>query len=79
MPGETVRLALLTGSTTASRRADTLGKLATGELSFVVGTHALLEPDVLFDRLAVVVVDEQHRFGVNMGFLLPSQEKKVCL
>jgi ATP-dependent DNA helicase RecG len=65
MPGEAVRTALLTGSTTAKRRADTLSKLATGELSFVVGTHALLEPDVVFDRLAVVVVDEQHRFGVR--------------
>ncbi len=65
MPGEAVRIALLTGSTSASRRADTLAKLASGELSFVVGTHALLEPDVRFDRLAVVVVDEQHRFGVR--------------
>jgi ATP-dependent DNA helicase RecG len=65
MPGEAVRTALLTGSTTAKRRADTLAKLASGELSFVVGTHALLEPDVVFDRLAVVVVDEQHRFGVR--------------
>ena len=46
MPGEAVRAALLTGSTTAARRADTLSKLATGELSFVVGTHALVEPDV---------------------------------
>ena len=46
MPGEAVRAALLTGSTTAARRADMLGKLATGELSFVVGTHALVEPDV---------------------------------
>ncbi|MEJ7824624.1 MAG: ATP-dependent DNA helicase RecG [Solirubrobacteraceae bacterium] len=64
MPGEAVRVALLTGSTSAARRADTLGKLASGELSFAVGTHALLEPDVVFDRLAVVVVDEQHRFGV---------------
>jgi len=65
MPGEAVRIALLTGSTSATRRADTLAKLASGELSFVVGTHALLEPDVRFDRLAVVVVDEQHRFGVR--------------
>jgi len=65
LPGEAVRIALLTGSTSASRRADTLGKLASGELSFVVGTHALLEDDVRLRRLAVVVVDEQHRFGVR--------------
>jgi ATP-dependent DNA helicase RecG len=74
MPGEAVRTALLTGSTTAKRRADTLAKLATGELSFVVGTHALLEPDVRFDRLAVVVVDEQHRFGVRQRATLDAKE-----
>jgi ATP-dependent DNA helicase RecG len=65
MPGEAVPAALLTGSTTASRRADVLGKLASGELSLVVGTHALIEPDVAFARLGVAVVDEQHRFGVR--------------
>jgi ATP-dependent DNA helicase RecG len=65
MPGELLQAALLTGSTTASRRADLLGKLATGELKLLVGTHALIEGPVAFDRLAVVVVDEQHRFGVE--------------
>ncbi len=62
---EPLTVALLTGSTPASRRADTLGKLATGELSLIVGTHALIEPDVAFPALAVAVVDEQHRFGVR--------------
>jgi ATP-dependent DNA helicase RecG len=65
MPGELVQAALLTGSTAASRRADLLGKLASGELKLLVGTHALIEEAVEFDRLAVAVVDEQHRFGVN--------------
>jgi ATP-dependent DNA helicase RecG len=65
MPGELVQAALLTGSTAASRRSDLLGKLATGELKLLVGTHALIEEAVEFDRLSVVVVDEQHRFGVN--------------
>src|SRR5215207_8295205 len=41
------------------------GKLASGELKLLVGTHALIETAVAFDRLAVAVVDEQHRFGVN--------------
>ena len=76
MPGEAVRAALLTGSTTAARRADTLSKLATGELSFVVGTHALVEPDVAFDRLAVVVVDEQHRFGVRQRAALDAKAQE---
>jgi ATP-dependent DNA helicase RecG len=65
MPGELVQAALLTGSTPGGRRADLLGKLASGELKLLVGTHALIEEAVEFDRLAVAVVDEQHRFGVN--------------
>ena len=65
MPGELVQAALLTGSTPGGRRTDLLGKLATGELRLLVGTHALIEDPVEFDRLAVAVVDEQHRFGVN--------------
>ena len=65
MPGELVQAALLTGSTPAGRRADLLGKLATGELRLLVGTHALIEEAVEFDRLGIAVVDEQHRFGVN--------------
>ncbi|HYM46160.1 MAG TPA: ATP-dependent DNA helicase RecG [Solirubrobacteraceae bacterium] len=60
-----VRCALLTGSTGARKRADMLGKLDSGELSLIVGTHALIEPDVRFRALAVAVVDEQHRFGVR--------------
>ncbi len=65
MPGEAVPAGLLTGSTPGRRRADLLGKLGSGELSLVVGTHALIEDEVEFARLAVAVVDEQHRFGVR--------------
>src|SRR5581483_2864279 len=63
--GESVSAALLTGATPAKRRADTVAKLASGELSLVVGTHALIEPDVVFRSLALAVIDEQHRFGVR--------------
>src|SRR6185312_229746 len=42
-----------------------LNQLASGELGLIVGTHALIEPTVQFARLGVVVVDEQHRFGVE--------------
>jgi ATP-dependent DNA helicase RecG len=62
---ESVTAALLTGSTPAAKRRDVLAKLESGELSLVVGTHALIEPDVRFAELAVAVVDEQHRFGVR--------------
>jgi ATP-dependent DNA helicase RecG len=73
MPGATVPVALLTGSTPGSRRADVLSKLATGELSLVVGTHALIEEAVEFARLAVAVVDEQHRFGVRQRAALDAK------
>src|SRR5215210_3622103 len=56
---------LLTGSTSAARRRDLLGRLHAGELALVVGTHALIEEAVEFRSLAVTVVDEQHRFGVR--------------
>jgi ATP-dependent DNA helicase RecG len=62
---EPVTAALLTGSTPARRRRDVLGKLVSGQLSLLVGTHALIEPDVRFHSLAVAVIDEQHRFGVR--------------
>jgi ATP-dependent DNA helicase RecG len=65
LPGEAVPVGLLTGSTPGRRAADLRGKLATGELALVVGTHALIEEAVQFARLGVVVVDEQHRFGVR--------------
>ncbi len=68
-----VTCALLSGSTPARRRADTLGKLAGGELSLIVGTHALIEPDVEFRALGVAVVDEQHRFGVRQRAALDAK------
>jgi ATP-dependent DNA helicase RecG len=70
---ERVPFTLLTGATTAARRRQALGQLATGELGLVVGTHALLEPDVAFAQLAVCVVDEQHRFGVRQRATLDAK------
>jgi ATP-dependent DNA helicase RecG len=71
-----VTCALLTGSTPARKRADTLGKLKSGELSLIVGTHALIEPDVEFAALALAVVDEQHRFGVRQRAALDGKARK---
>jgi ATP-dependent DNA helicase RecG len=73
MPGEAVPIGLLTGSTPARRRADLLGKLASGELALIVGTHALIEEPVRFAGLAVAVVDEQHRFGVRQRAALDAK------
>jgi ATP-dependent DNA helicase RecG len=57
-------VALLTGSTPLSESRDIKSRLATGTLDIVIGTHALLEDDVRFRNLSLVIVDEQHRFGV---------------
>lgn len=73
-PDGLIAAALLTGSTPAARRRDALGKLASGQLALVVGTHALIESDVRFARLAVVVVDEQHRFGVAQRSALAARQ-----
>jgi ATP-dependent DNA helicase RecG len=60
-----VRVELLTGSSTTAHRRRVLGELLSGTVDIVVGTHALLEEGVRFDDLGVVVIDEQHRFGVS--------------
>ncbi|HEY9622190.1 MAG TPA: ATP-dependent DNA helicase RecG [Crinalium sp.] len=56
---------LLTGSTRTAKRRQIHAELATGELPLLVGTHALIEDPVQFQRLGLVVIDEQHRFGVQ--------------
>ena len=56
---------LLTGSMTKSQRTAPLSRIASGEAGIVIGTHALLEEHVIFADLGLVVVDEQHRFGVE--------------
>jgi ATP-dependent DNA helicase RecG len=57
--------ALLTSSTRATARQQTLDGLADGSLCVLFGTHAIIEPDVVFRRLTLAVIDEQHRFGVE--------------
>jgi ATP-dependent DNA helicase RecG len=56
---------LLTGSTKAAKRREIYAQLSTGELPLVVGTHALIQDSVNFSKLGLVVIDEQHRFGVK--------------
>ncbi len=60
-----VKTAILTGSTKAAERREILAGLESGEVRMVFGTHALIEEGVTFHRLGLVVVDEQHRFGVR--------------
>ncbi len=72
-----IPFSLLTGSTPAKRRRDLLADLETGQLPLVVGTHALIEDPVSFARLAIAVVDEQHRFGVRQRAALDSKGPSI--
>ncbi|WP_342525859.1 ATP-dependent DNA helicase RecG [Chryseomicrobium sp. FSL W7-1435] len=65
-----IQVALLTGSTKAKARRQILEGLQNGEIDVVIGTHALIQPDVQFHNLGVVVTDEQHRFGVEQRRVL---------
>src|SRR4029079_10748763 len=58
------RVALLTGSTKGTARKHELAEVASGAITFVVGHHALVHGGVEFEKLGLVVIDEQHRFGV---------------
>jgi len=70
LEGSKVSLDLLSGSLTASEREGTVRRIARGDADIVIGTHALLTEDVRFKSLAAVVIDEQHRFGVEQRALL---------
>lgn len=65
-----VRVTLLTSQQTASQRTRTLQELASGEARIAVGTHALFQEGVQFKKLGLVIVDEQHRFGVHQRLML---------
>jgi ATP-dependent DNA helicase RecG len=73
LAADNVPFALLTGATTAAVRRQALNQLASGELGLILGTHALIEPTVKFARLGLVVIDEQHRFGVEQRRALDSK------
>ena len=63
--GEELTIAKLTGTTKPAEKRDILARLAAGEIDLLVGTHSLIEDDVIFSRLSFIIIDEQHRFGVN--------------
>lgn len=68
-----VEVGLLTSSIPKNKRREVLGDIEEGRLDFVIGTHALLEEQVSFRRLGLVVIDEQHKFGVGQRALLPAK------
>jgi len=75
--GNELGMALLTAATPAKERAKILADLASGKVALVIGTHALLERDLRFDSLGLVVVDEQHRFGVRQRVSLASKTSDI--
>lgn len=64
LDGMPVRVDLLTSTIKGRRRNDTLSALASGDVNILIGTHAVIEDNVVFAQLGLVVIDEQHRFGV---------------
>lgn len=65
-----VRIALLTGKDKAKTRQATLMSLQSGDIDLIIGTHALFQDSVVMQRLGFIVIDEQHRFGVNQRLTL---------
>lgn len=72
-----VSIGLLTGSTKAAARRELIRRAAEGTLDILVGTHALIQKDVNLSRLAMAVVDEQHRFGVIQRAALRENAKRM--
>ena len=60
-----LRVELLTSSIKGKKKNEILEGIASGEIDIVIGTHSLIEDDVVFKKLGLIVIDEQHRFGVN--------------
>lgn len=72
-----IRVAILTGRERGKERAETLDRLALGEIDLLVGTHALFQDEVAFHDLALAIVDEQHRFGVHQRLALARKGEAV--
>ena len=72
-----MRVAILTGREKGKERRELLAQLEVGEIDLLVGTHALIQDDVVFKSLALAVVDEQHRFGVRERLALTAKGEAV--
>jgi ATP-dependent DNA helicase RecG len=72
-----LNIAILTGREKGKERRDILARLEAGEIDLLVGTHALIQDDVIYKALALAIVDEQHRFGVRERLALTSKGEAV--
>ena len=72
-----IRCELLISGITAKNKRETLKRLENGEIDIIIGTHAVLEENVVFKNLGLVITDEQHRFGVKQRAVLTEKGKSV--
>ena len=72
-----ISIELLTAQVKGSKRHQILTDLESGKIDIIIGTHALLEPTVIFHKLGLAIIDEQHRFGVKQRLSLSNKEKQT--
>ncbi len=79
LEGSKVRYALLAGGIAGKKREKLLAEIESGDIDIIVGTHAVLQHDVKFSRLGMVVIDEQHKFGVHQRAQVRKDACPHCL
>lgn len=72
-----ITVAFLSGSQNTQERNNQLSKVASGEAQLVIGTHALFQESVSFDNLGLIIIDEQHKFGVHQRLSLAQKANKI--
>ncbi len=72
-----IKTDIITGKTTKKNKKEIIGKLSKGEIDILFGTHAILEDNVEFNKLGLVVTDEQHRFGVKQRMKLTNKSENI--
>lgn len=72
-----LNIALLTGSTTAKVKKEIVTDLKNGKIQIIIGTHALFQKDVEYEKLGIVIADEEHRFGVRQRVLIRNKGEDV--
>ncbi|MBT5987992.1 MAG: ATP-dependent DNA helicase RecG [Elusimicrobiaceae bacterium] len=77
--GLDVNFEILTSKTTAKKKKEIIEKLSKGEIDILVGTHAIIEPNIKFKNLKLAVIDEQHKFGVKQRAILKNKAKEIDL